>query len=271
MAYSKIIIMIGVFDSGIGGLTLLGEIRKHLPNEDFIYFADTKNVPYSYKTPEQIRDYVEDAVKFLLENGCKCIVLACNTATNVAVEYLRSKYTVPFIAIQPAVKVAIDNNKENKRIIACATPVTIKSERFKNLVTSLDYEQKIDFLPLPKLVEFAEKEIFDDNCVLEYLKDEFSIFDLADYKYLVMGCTHFTFYEDIFPKLASNLVPVDGNFGTARHLKNVLFQLHLLDPEKHSGSITYYESGVSVQDTSRFERYLARISQQSQNVEMPLL
>ena len=101
MAYSKIIIMIGVFDSGIGGLTLLGEIRKHLPNEDFIYFADTKNVPYSYKTPEQIRDYVEDAVKFLLENGCKCIVLACNTATNVAVEYLRSKYTVPFIAIPP--------------------------------------------------------------------------------------------------------------------------------------------------------------------------
>ena len=262
--------MIGVFDSGIGGLTLLNEIRKHLPNEDFIYFADTKNVPYSYKTPEQIKYFVEEAVVFLLQKGCKAIVLACNTATNVAVEYLRSKYTVPFIAIQPAVKVAIDNNKENKRIIACATPVTIRSERFKNLVSSLDVEQKIDFLPLPKLVEFAENEIFEGEEVSAYLKDEFSVFDLKQYKYLVMGCTHFTFFEDVFPQLAPNLVPVDGNFGTARHLKNVLFQLHLLDTKQAQGTIEFYESGIKVEDTRRFDRYLTRISQQSRNAEMPL-
>jgi glutamate racemase len=128
--------MIGVFDSGIGGLTLLKEMMYTLPHENFLYYADTENVPYSYKTTEQIKEYVEKAVVFLRNEGCKAVVLACNTATNVTIEYLREKYDFPIIAIQPAVKVAFDNNSENKRILACATPVTLKADRFENLINS---------------------------------------------------------------------------------------------------------------------------------------
>jgi glutamate racemase len=250
--------MIGVFDSGIGGLTLLHELMQALPHESFIYYADTKNVPYSYKTPEQISQFVEDAVIYLRSRGCKSIVLACNTATNVAVEYLRSKYDFPIIAIQPAVKVAADNNTENKRILACATPITLKSERFNQLIHKLQLTDLVDKLPLPRLVEFAEREEFDSQDVLNYLKDEFSKFDLSDYQYIVLGCTHFTYFEELIEANFSNLKAVDGNKGTAKQLKNVLYQLGLMN-FNGSQQIDFVESGEQIQNPERFWRYLNRI------------
>ncbi|MCP9770756.1 glutamate racemase [Lacihabitans sp. LS3-19] len=249
--------MIGVFDSGIGGLTLLKEMMHTLPNESFLYYADTENVPYSYKTTEQIKEFVEKAVVFLRTEGCKAIVIACNTATNVAIEYLREKYDFPIIAIQPAVKVAFDNNSGNKRILACATPVTLRSDRFENLINSLDINHLIDKLPLPKLVEYAEKEIFDGPEVLKYLKEEFSKFDLEKFKFVVLGCTHFTYYEDFIRANFPNLIPIDGNEGTARHLYNTLFTLNLLKSDE-KGTLKFIESGKYVVDEGRFWRYLEK-------------
>ncbi len=249
--------MIGVFDSGIGGLTLLKEMMHTLPHENFLYFADTENVPYSYKTTEQIKEYVGKAVVFLRNEGCKSIVLACNTATNVTIEYLREKYDFPIIAIQPAVKVAFDNNKETKRILACATPVTLKADRFENLINSLDINHLVDRLPLPGLVEFAENEQFESIEVLEYLEKEFAKFDLEKYHYVVLGCTHFTYFEELIQENFPTLQPVDGNEGTARHLKNTLASLNLLNSNE-KGTIRFVESGRYVEDESRFCRYLGR-------------
>jgi glutamate racemase len=249
--------MIGVFDSGIGGLTLLKEMMQTLPHENFLYFADTKNVPYSYKTTEQIKEYVEKAVVFLRNEGCKAIVLACNTATNVTIEYLREKYDFPIIAIQPAVKVAFDNNSENKRILACATPVTLKADRFENLINSLDINHLVDRLPLPGLVEFAENEQFESPEVLEYLKREFAKFNLEKYQYVVLGCTHFTYFEKLIQENFPTLQPVDGNEGTARHLKNTLASLSLLNSNEKC-TVRFVESGRYVEDEARFWRYLGR-------------
>lgn len=249
--------MIGVFDSGIGGLTLLKEMMHTLPHENFLYFADTENVPYSYKTTEQIKEFVEKAVVFLRNEGCKAVVLACNTATNVTIEYLREKYDFPIIAIQPAVKVAFDNNTENKRILACATPVTLKADRFENLINSLDINHLVDRLPLSGLVEFAENEQFESSEVLEYLKKEFAKFDLENYQYVVLGCTHFTYFEKLIQENFPTLQPVDGNEGTARHLKNTLASLNLLNSNE-KGTIKFVESGRYVEDESRFWRYLGR-------------
>lgn len=249
--------MIGVFDSGIGGLTLLKEMMHTLPHENFLYYADTENVPYSYKTTEQIKEYVEKAVIFLRNEGCKAVVLACNTATNVTIEYLREKYDFPIIAIQPAVKVAFDNNTENKRILACATPVTLKADRFENLINSLDINHLVDRLPLPGLVEFAENEQFESPEVLEYLKKEFAKYDLEKYHYVVLGCTHFTYFEKLIQENFPTLQPVDGNEGTARHLKNTLASLNLLNSNE-KGTIRFVESGRYVEDETRFWRYLKR-------------
>jgi len=249
--------MIGVFDSGIGGLTLLKEMMHTLPHEDFLYYADTENVPYSYKTTEQIKEYVEKAVVFLRNEGCKAIVLACNTATNVTIEYLREKYHFPIIAIQPAVKVAFDNNSENKRILACATPVTLKADRFENLINSLDINHLVDRLPLPGLVEFAENEQFESPEVLDYLKKEFEKFDLEKYQYVVLGCTHFTYFEKLIQENFPTLKAVDGNEGTARHLKNTLASLNLLSSTEKP-TVRFVESGQYIKDEERFWRYLGR-------------
>lgn len=249
--------MIGVFDSGIGGLTLLREIIRQLPDERFCYYADTDHVPYSTKTEEQIRGFVDKAVACFLEQEVKAIVLACNTATNVCVEYLRNRLDFPVIAIQPAVKVAVDNARANnmldKKILVCATPVTLRSLRFQRLLDSLQVDSKVERLGLTELVNLAEKEIFDGEAI-QFLTEALAPYDLEDFSSIVLGCTHFTYFEPIFKQIAPQLSIYDGNEGTARHLKNILSKENLLTPGTFS--IEYVESGVKSENTARFERYM---------------
>lgn len=250
--------MIGVFDSGIGGLTLLHELTRLLPHEDYIYFADTDHVPYSYKTKEEIKGFVEAAVLFLREKGCDIIVLACNTATNVAIEYLRNKYDFPIVAIQPAVKVAADHSEDHKRILACATPITLNAERYKNLVSQLGIGHRLDNLPLPKLVEFAESGLFDGEEVEEYLKNEIGQLISDQHHFIVLGCTHFTFFERLIEQLFPSLQALDGNLGTARQVKRVMEKEGIV---KTSGSAytMFYESGREVTSLGKYARLLARL------------
>lgn len=250
--------MIGVFDSGIGGLTLLHELTIGLPYEDFTYFADTDHVPYSYKTAEEILHYVEDAVFILREKGAKAIVLACNTATNVAVEYLRDKYDFPIIAIQPAVKVAADFSEDHKRILASATPVTLNSKRYINLIEKLKIEHRITNVALPKLVEFAERGLFNGPEVEKYLMENISKYDNPAYHFMVLGCTHFTFYEKLIERLFSNLKTIDGNKGTAKQVKKVLSEQHLLETSG-SGYLKFYESGREVIDLTKYLDLLLKL------------
>ncbi|WP_304232834.1 glutamate racemase [Jiulongibacter sediminis] len=250
--------MIGVFDSGIGGLTLLHELTRLMPNEDYIYFADTDHVPYSYRTKEEIKGFVEDAVLFLREKGCDVIVLACNTATNVAVEYLREKYDFPIVAIQPAVKVAADHSEDNKRILACATPVTLNADRYKNLVARLGIGERLDNLPLPKLVEFAEKGIFEGKEVEEYLKQEIEKLISQEHHFIVLGCTHFTFYESLIEQLFPTLQALDGNEGTARQVKRVL-EKEVGLKTSGSGHTVFYESGRKVENLAKYVKLLAKL------------
>ncbi len=245
--------MIGVFDSGIGGLTLLHEIIKQLPNEQYCYYADTENVPYSTKTEEQIKEFVEKAIVFFLEKKVKAIVLACNTATNVCIEDLRTRYVLPIIAIQPAVKVAVDNDKFKKKILVCATPITLRSARFQRLIDLLNAETLVERLALPELVKLAESEDFGEKAK-QYIQDSLEQFDIKTYGSIVLGCTHFTYFEPIFKKIAPNLSIFDGNEGTARHLKNILSKLNLLSNEKFS--VEYIESGKPSKNLERFERYI---------------
>lgn len=248
--------MIGVFDSGIGGLTLLHEIIQQLPNEQFCYYADTENVPYSTKSEEQIKSYVDEAVDYFLHRKVKAIVLACNTATNVCIEDLRSRHTLPIIAIQPAVKVAVDNDTLHRKILVCATPITLRSARFQRLVDLLNANNLVERLALPELVKLAEAEIFDEKAT-QYIKDSLEQFDIKQFGSLVLGCTHFTYFEPTFKEIAPHLSIYDGNEGTARHLKNILGKLNLLSEENFS--VEYIESGKPTQNLERFERYIERI------------
>lgn len=246
---------IGFFDSGIGGITVLHDAVKMLPNEDYIYYADTLNVPYGPKPKDEVKKYVFNAIEFIYQQGVKAIVIACNTATSIAIEELRAKYNIPIIGMEPAVKPAVEKNKNaDKRILVTATAMTLKEEKLQNLITKLDNEHIVDLLPLPGLVEFAEKFEFNEQTVLPYLQEQLFKYDLHNYETVVLGCTHFSFYKDMFRKLLPSYVNIiDGNIGTVKNLKRILEEMNTLN--EGSGNITFYNSGTKIEDKSKLDNY----------------
>jgi glutamate racemase len=252
---------IGFFDSGIGGVSVLHKAIKMMPDEDYIYYADTMNVPYGPKPKDEVRKYVFDAAEFIMQHGVKALVIACNTATSVAVRDLRSKYSIPIIGMEPAVKPAVEKNRnKNKRILVTATALTLKEEKLKNLIARLNSSQNVDLLPLSELVLFAENLEFDEHAVIPYLEEQFSKYDLNDYDAIVLGCTHFLFYRDMIKKLfPPDVSIVDGNDGTVRNLKRTLEKSNAL--HEGSGKITFYNSGIKAEDKEldKFEKLFKRL------------
>ncbi|MHB1394301.1 MAG: glutamate racemase [Clostridia bacterium] len=245
---------IGVFDSGIGGLTVLKEAIKLLPHENYLYYADTKHVPYGTKPKEEVRGYIFDAVDFIASQGVEALVVACNTATSIAINDLRKRYSFPIIGMEPAVKSAVEK-VDNRRVLVLATPITVREKKLHDLVEKLDSEDIVDLHALPGLVEFAEKYIFDEGTVIPYLLDEFSRYDLNEYGAVVLGCTHFVFYRKLFEIILPQGVDIiDGNFGTVNRLKNLLENRGLNFDGK--GKIEFYCSGEREIDDSKYRRYL---------------
>lgn len=241
---------IGIFDSGIGGLSLLHQSMITFPEADYVFYADVDNVPYGEKTNEQIREYVDRAVYFLVNKGCKAIVLACNTATSAAITYLRNKYQLPIIGIEPAVKPACQHNRD-KRIMVVATPVTARGVKLKNLIMKYDTEHKVDVVALPMLVRFAQRDEFNSSEVMNYLNNEFSGYNFNDYSELVLGCTHFNYFKDSFARLfPEDIEIIDGNIGVSNNLKNTLIKNGVIDGAYNNvrGKVEYYYSGRSVDD-----------------------
>ena len=237
---------IGIFDSGIGGLSVLHQAMITMPEANYIFYADVDNVPYGEKTREEVRNLVDHAVGFLVDKGCQAIVLACNTATSAAISYLRDKYKLPIIGIEPAVKPAVEHTHESgRRVMVVSTPVTAKGEKLKKLVDKYDDKHIVDVVALPKLVRFAQDDDFDSENVLDYLKNEFAPYNLKDYSELVLGCTHFNYFKDSFAKLfPEDLEMVDGNTGVSNNLKNTVVKKGIFtEADKgKKGSVEYYYS-----------------------------
>lgn len=246
---------IGFFDSGVGGITVLHAALKMLPNEDYIYYADTLNVPYGPKPKDEVKKHIFNAVEFIIQQQVKAIVIACNTATSVSIEDLRSKYTIPIIGMEPAVKPAVEKNKNaNKRVLVTATALTLKEEKLQNLIAKLDNEHIVDLLPLPGLVQFSERFEFNEQIVLPYLQEQLSKYDVSKYETIVLGCTHFSFYTDMFRKLLpSHTNIIDGNIGTVNNLKRTLEEMNSLN--EGNGNIIFYNSGFKVEDKTKLDEY----------------
>ncbi|NUU62778.1 glutamate racemase [Paenibacillus agri] len=246
---------IGIFDSGVGGITVLHEALKQLPMEDYIYYADTLHVPYGPKPKEEVRTYISNAVEFIVEQQVKAVVIACNTATSVSIDELRARYDIPIIGMEPAVKPAVEHNRRgNTRVLVTATALTLKEEKLQNLITKLDNEHIVDLLALPGLVHFAEELEFSEEAVLPYLREQLQGYDWSHYETVVLGCTHFSFYKDMFRKLLPEGIHIiDGNRGTVNHLKRTLAEAG--DLHKGSGNLVFYQSGVRVEAAAELEKY----------------
>lgn len=248
---------IGIFDSGIGGLSVLHLALKYLPNDHFIYYADVKNVPYGEKTREEIIKYVDDIIQFMINKGAQAIVIACNTATSAAIQYMREKYSLPIIGMEPAIKKAIDTYGKH-RVLVIATPITIKGEKIHNLVNRVDKHHLVDLVALPKLVHFAENLNFQSDEVYQYLSDELSKYPLDEYSSLVLGCTHFNYFKDTLRSLLpSNIHIIDGNEGTVKHLIEYVTQ------HENKQSIEFYFSGDPLQMIKIFKikHYFSRLDE----------
>lgn len=242
---------IGFFDSGIGGLSVLHHAQSAIPSGNFLYYADSDHAPYGEKTEAEVCKYVFSSVEFLLQNGAEAIVLACNTATSVAVAKLRSHYNVPIIGMEPAVKRALDLS-DGGRILVTGTPVTLKGNKLKHLIGELDASHIVDLLPLPGLVKFAEQDVFVSDAVTDYLKREFSALNMTQHSFLVLGCTHFNYFKDTMAALLpENVRFIDGNEGTVRQLIRRVGA----DPSANgTGSTQYFISGREVVGGDAMER-----------------
>lgn len=251
---------IGFFDSGIGGLSVLYEAKRAMPRADFLYYADCDRAPYGEKTEMEVSAFVFEAVEFLLGQGAEAIVLACNTATSVAVAALRERYTVPIIGMEPAVKRAVDL-AEGGRILVTGTPITLRGDKLRDLIGELDATHRVDLLPLPGLVKLAERGEFVSAAVTAYLEAELSSFNLDRYSFLVLGCTHFNYFKDTISALLPEGVRiVDGNGGTVRQLIRRIGGV----PADGAGMTRYFISGREVTDgeeLARLESYSARLAQ----------
>jgi len=248
---------IGIFDSGIGGMTLLHQALVSLPDENYIFYADTDNVPYGTKTRDQVIALVDAVMRFMIEHDCKAVVIACNTATAVAANTMRRKYQIPIIGIEPAVKPAVEES-HGKRVMVVATPLTVKEKKLRSLVERVDDSHLVDLLALPKLVEFAERGEFFSDAVERYLRSEFSAYQVETYGELVLGCTHFNYFKDSFRKILPESVHIiDGSEGTIRQLARVLKENNQLADGKASGKndthVRYFCSGREITKKSELE------------------
>ena len=234
---------IGFLDSGVGGLSVLREAIKIMPNENYIYFGDSKNAPYGVKPTKEIRDLTFNVVDFLIEKGIKGLVVACNTATSAAVSELRRVYPdLPLVGIEPAIKPAVELNRSGK-ILIMATPMTIKQEKFNLLLNK--YKEKAEIVPIPcaGLMEFIEDGILSGEELEEYLEEKLSIYDKSEISSIVLGCTHYPFVKDVIAKIVgSNVIIMDGGEGTAREIKRRLREKNLLTDRIKKGNVDIYNS-----------------------------
>ncbi len=237
---------IGIFDSGIGGSTVLKEIVKILPNEDYIYYSDSKNNPYGDKNDTEIIEICDNIVSMLIDRNCKVIVIACNTASAKAVDFLRKKYSnLPIIAIEPAYKMVHDyaNDKET---LVMATRGTIESEKFQILFHKYDNEKTV-LLPCIGLANLIEKD--EKEQIKKYLKE-----NLLQYKNrvenVVLGCTHYPLVKNEIKEILGNVTFFDGAPKLAQHLKYVLEENGLL--ENNNGKIEFIDSQNSKEKKERF-------------------
>lgn len=246
------------FDSGIGGLSVLHHAMKILPHEEFIFFADEDNVPYGTKTPAEVLRFVDAAFAFLVDQKVSAIVVACNTATSVAVKRMREKYSLPIIGMEPALKLALDTFPARK-VLVTATAITITGEKIQRLITRLKAENFAELLALSKLVEFAERQEFTSPAVEKYLRGELAPYDWEKFSSLVLGCTHFNYFKDTLRKILPPHVKIlDGNAGTV----NELIRRTKLQPAATHGSLKIFYSGRLITDAAelaRLEKFLQRL------------
>ena len=239
---------IGVFDSGVGGLTVAREIMRQLPEESMIYFGDTARVPYGTKSKDTIVRYSRQIVNFLLSKGVKAVVIACNTASALALADLQDLYNVPIIGMVQPGAVAAMNATKNKNIGIIGTNATIKSGQYGQYLRKLDPSVTVVTKACPLFVPLVEEGLIDDriteDMVSRYLR-EFKQYDIDS---LILGCTHYPLLRSkIREYMGDKIQIVNPAYETAMDLKRLLEEKEMANDEttEHHSEYSFYVSDAA--------------------------
>ncbi|MCB0456791.1 MAG: glutamate racemase [Flavobacteriaceae bacterium] len=251
---------IGIFDSGVGGTSIWKEIHTLLPFEDTLYLADSKYAPYGNRTKEEIISLSIKNTEFLLSQGCKIIVVACNTATTNAIKVLRTNYSIPIIGIEPAIKPAALKSK-TKSVGILATKGTLSSELFHK--TSEAFTEGITVTEVigEGLVPLIEKGELDSSEMRELLKKHTSSMIEANVDYLVLGCSHYPYIipqlQKILPK---NITIIDSGEAVAKQTQAILAENNLLVTKKRTPTLRFYTNAETNTLQFLLKEYAEKIS-----------
>lgn len=240
---------IGVLDSGMGGLSVLRELRKLLPHEDFLYCADCANAPWGDRGPDFILSRCRTMMHFMIDRGAKALVLACNTATAHAADTLREETSIPIIGIEPAVKPAAANSV-TKHIAVIATTRTVTSSRYQRLIQRFADGVKVTSIGAPGLMNLVEKgELATEQTIalLHYYLDP--VF-ASDADTLVLGCTHYPFLTQTIRSIAPREISIlEPSAAVARVLKHRLEMIGALKASQEKGTETFFISGAAQKES----------------------
>ena len=234
---------VAVFDSGLGGISVLRELVRTLPRENYLYFGDSLHAPYGTKTPQEVITLSLQAADRLLAQGAKALVVACNTATSAAIRTLRKTYPeLAIVGTEPAIKPAVERHPGG-RILMLATAMTVQEEKFQHLKAQYDEQAQIIPIACSGLMEYVEQGILRGAEVEGYLLDKLEPYLKVPIDAVVLGCTHYPFLSGAIRRIVGRRPEIiDGSIGIARQLERRLEEQGLLNPGDVSGKVEFQNS-----------------------------
>ncbi len=250
---------IGVFDSGIGGLTVVKSLNTFLPNESIIYFGDTARVPYGSKSNSTVIEYSIQNAKFLYKKNVKLIVVACNTASSIALEELRKKFKVPVIGmIEPGAKAALKATK-NGNIGIIGTESTVSNKAYSKTLLSLNPEIKVTEKACPLFVPLAEEGWTNHKATKLIAEEYLTELKESGIDTLILGCTHYPILKNIIQEIiGENVKLIDSGSAASSEVENYLSGRGIKNPSNNLGFHEYYVSDVPKKFKTIAERFLGK-------------
>ena len=250
---------IGVFDSGLGGLTVVKELMKKLPYEDIVYFGDTARLPYGSKSPHIVTQFSFENTEFLIKQNIKLLVVACNTASSVSLIQLEHNFALPIVGvIKPGASAAIKATR-NKKVGVIGTAGTIASESYVKALKKIDPSVKIFTQPCPLFVPLAEEGWIDKNVTRQIAGEYLKSLKKYNIDTLILGCTHYPLLKSVIARvMGANVTLVDSAKATAETVKDLLIRENLLARGTAKGEYRFFVSDINTNFLKIGKRFLGR-------------
>ena len=263
---------IGVFDSGIGGLTVVKRLASTLPNENIIYFGDTARVPYGSKSNSTVIEYSIQDTRFLLQKNVKAIIVACNTASSIAIPDLRKIFDIPIIGmIEPGSRMALKKSRNNK-IGVIGTRATVNNLAYSSEIKKMNDNAEVFEKPCPLFVPLAEEGWINHQATIEIAEEYLRELRSLGIDTLVLGCTHYPILSEVIQNvIGSNVTLIDSGVASSELIKTHLQQLDLLSDSDSVGSQEYYVSDIPVKFKEVAELFLGKEIDHVHKVDLEIL